>query len=107
VEAVLGPAVARLPAAELLRRLEAAQIAYGSVREVGQVVSHPQLAARWTAVSAEGRPVRVLAPPADHSGFGPVLRPVPRHGEHTDAVLAELAAGGERAGRHAPGPGAA
>jgi formyl-CoA transferase len=107
VEAVLGPAVARLPAAELLRRLEAAQIAYGSVREVGQVVSHPQLAARWTAVSAQGRAVRVLMPPADHSGFGPVMRPGPRHGEHTDAVLAELAAGGERAGRPAPGPGGA
>jgi crotonobetainyl-CoA:carnitine CoA-transferase CaiB-like acyl-CoA transferase len=34
----------------------------------------------------------MLPPPVTHSGFGPVLGPVPRLGEHTDAVLAELAA---------------
>ena len=91
VEAVLAPAVARLSTAELLRRLEAAQIAYGSVREVGQVVTHPQLTSRWTAVSAGGHPVQMLIPPVDHSGFDPVLGPVPSHGEHTSAVLAEFA----------------
>ena len=101
VEAVLMPAVARLPTAELLRRLEAAQIAYGSVREVGQVVTHPQLAGRWAQVRAGDRTVAMLAPPVDHSGFGPVLGPVPRHGQHTEAVLAELGAGTAGA---APGP---
>ena len=104
VEAVLAPAVARLATAELLRRLEAAQIAYGSVREVGQVVAHPQLAARWVEAGAGDKVVRMLTPPVDHSGFGPVLGPVPRHGQHTEAVLAELAA--ELAGE-TPGPGAA
>ena len=110
VEAALAPAVARLSTAELLRRLAVAQIAYAFVREVGQVVAHPQLAGRWTAVSAGGAgeyPVRTLTPPVDHSGFGPVLGPVPCHGEHTDAVLAELAAAGEPTGDQAQGTGTA
>jgi itaconate CoA-transferase len=98
VEDLLARAVARLPAAELVRRLEAARIAYASVREVGEVVTHPQLAGRWVPVSAGGREVAVLRPPVTHSGFGPALGPVPRLGEHTDAVLAELAAGDERGG---------
>ncbi len=97
VEGLLSPAAARLPTAELLRRLEAAQIAYASVRDVGQVVAHPQLSGRWAAVGAGERSVDMLLPPVDHGGFGPVLRPVPRYGEHTDAVLAELVAGGEHA----------
>jgi crotonobetainyl-CoA:carnitine CoA-transferase CaiB-like acyl-CoA transferase len=92
VEDLLARAVARLPAAELVRRLEAGAIAYATVREVGEVVAHPQLAGRWVPVSAGDQEVQVLAPPVTHSGCGPVLGPVPRHGEHTDAVLAELAA---------------
>ena len=92
VEDMLARAAARLPAAELVRRLEAAQIAYAAVREVGEVVAHPQLAGKWVPVSAGGREVRMLPPPVTHSGFGPALGPVPRHGEHTGAVLAELAA---------------
>jgi itaconate CoA-transferase len=95
VEGALAPAIARLPAAELLRRLEAARIAYASVRGVGEVVAHPQLAGRWTAISAGGREVDVLPPPVTHSGTNAVLGPVPRHGQHTEAVLAELA--GDRA----------
>src|SRR5258705_192921 len=42
-----------------------------------------------------GRGGRLPPPPVTHSGFGPALGPVPRHGEHTDAVLAELAAEAE------------
>jgi itaconate CoA-transferase len=94
VERVLAPAVARLTAGELRERLERAQIAYASVKGVGQVVSHPQLAPRWTAITAGDRRVEVLPPPVRHSGFGPVLGPVPAHGHHTGAVLAELAGGG-------------
>jgi itaconate CoA-transferase len=98
VEDMLARAAARLPAAELVRRLAAAQIAYATVREVGEVVTHPQLASRWVPVSAGGREVAVLPPPVTHSGFGPALGPVPRHGEHTDAVLAEFATGDEAGG---------
>lgn len=89
-EKLLRAAAARLATAELLRRLAGASIAYASVKPVEEVLSHPQLAGRWVGITAGERPVEVLLPPVDHSGFGPVLGPVPRLGEHTGAVLAEF-----------------
>jgi itaconate CoA-transferase len=86
----LNRAVAALPAAELLRRLNAARIAYASMRQVADVLAHPALAGRWTAIGAGDREVEVLPPPARHAGFSPAFGPVPRLGEHTAAVLAEL-----------------
>ncbi len=86
-------------AAELVRRLLAGGHDEALAVEVGEVVAHPQLAGRWVPVSAGGREVQMLPPPVTHSGFGPVLGPVPRHGEHTEAVLAELAAGTDGAAR--------
>jgi formyl-CoA transferase len=98
VEQRLSAAVGELPTSELLRRLDQAAIAYGSVKSVEEVLAHPQLASRWTSVIAGERPVDVLPPPVRHSGFGPVLGPVPAPGRDTDAVLAEFIAG--------PGPSA-
>jgi itaconate CoA-transferase len=92
VERRLSAAVARLATADLLARLEHAQIAYASVNGVEDVLAHPQLAARWTEITAADREVDVLLPPVSHSGFTPALGPVPAHGQHTAAVLAELAA---------------
>ena len=91
VERRLRAAVVALSAGELLRRLERARIAYASVKTVEEVVSHPQLASRWTAVPAGDRQVDVLIPPVRHSGFEPVMGPVPAHGTDTGAVLAEIA----------------
>ena len=89
----LARAVAALPAADLLHRLDAARIAYASMRQVAEVLTHPALAGRWITIGAGDRDVDVLPPPARHTGFGPALGPVPRLGEHTDAVLAELGLG--------------
>jgi itaconate CoA-transferase len=91
VERRLAAAVARLPTGELLERLERAGLPYGSAKSVPEVVAHPQLAPRWTAVAAGDRQVDVLPPPVRHGGFGPVLGPVPGLGRDTEAVLAELA----------------
>ena len=90
LEAELRAAAARLTTAELLTRLEAAQIAYASVKPVEQVLAHPQLAGRWTPVRAGEREVSVLLPPVSLTGVAPELGPVPRLGEHTEAVLAEF-----------------
>jgi itaconate CoA-transferase len=91
VERRLAAAVARLRTGELLERLERAGLPYGSAKSVPEVVAHPQLASRWTAVAAGDRQVDVLPPPVRHGGFGPVLGPVPALGRDTEAVLAELA----------------
>jgi formyl-CoA transferase len=98
VEEQLRAAAARLATGELLARLAAAQIAYASVKPVPEVVGHPQLAGRWAPVSAGEREVGVLLPPVAFSGFGPVLGPVPRLGQDTDAVLAEFLPGDGQAG---------
>ena len=95
VEQRLSAAVARLSTTDVVARLERAAIAYASVNSIEQVLSHPQLASRWAGISAGDRPVEVLPPPVRHSGFAPVLGPVPAHGRDTDAVLAELAAEGD------------
>jgi itaconate CoA-transferase len=90
VEAALAAATAGLATGELLRRLDRAQIAYATVRDMQQAAAHPQLASRWVTVAAGGQPVLMLPPPAQHSGFGPVLGPVPALGRDTRAVLAEF-----------------
>jgi itaconate CoA-transferase len=90
LEARLAAAVARLRTGELVARLDRAGLAYASARSVDEVVAHPQLAARWTPVAVGDRQVDVLPPPARHSGFGPVLGPVPAPGADTEAVLAEF-----------------
>jgi itaconate CoA-transferase len=91
VEQRVSAAVARLATADLLARLEQAAIAYASVNSVEDVLAHPQLAGAWTPVAAGAGSVDVLRPPVRHGGFAPVLGPVPAHGQHTAAVLAELA----------------
>jgi itaconate CoA-transferase len=91
VERRVTAAVARLPTAGLVARLERAQIAYASVNQVEEVLAHPQLAPLWTEITAGDRAVTVLPPPVRHGGFAPVLGPVPAPGQHTAAVLAELA----------------
>jgi itaconate CoA-transferase len=88
----VSAAVARLTTADLLARLERASIAYASVNSVEQVLAHPQLSGQWAQVAAGDQPVDVLQPPVHHSGFAPVLGPVPALGQHTADVLAELAA---------------
>src|SRR5262249_57422443 len=76
VEDRLSRAIGRVPAAELVRRLTAARIAYAAVREVGEVVAHPQLAGRWVPVSAAGSPEQKLPPPVTHSRLRPAAGPV-------------------------------
>jgi itaconate CoA-transferase len=97
VEQRLAAAVARLSTADLLDRLERAGLPYASAKSVQEVVNHPQLASRWTSVTAGDRSVDVLPPPVRHGSFGPVLGPVPALGRDTEAVLAEFV----------PGPGPA
>jgi itaconate CoA-transferase len=81
-----------LPLEEILRRLESAGIACGRMNTVHDFLGHPQLDARgrWTEIGSEAGPLRALLPPVDMEGTEAVMGPVPRLGEHTDAILAEL-----------------
>ena len=80
--------------AEWIARLNAAGVANGEVRDIGQMLNDPQLAAREMVqtmmhptvggIRVVGAPIKLSATPASLRTPPPVL------GQHTDAVLAEL-----------------
>lgn len=83
----------RLTAAQLIERLESAQIANAQLNEMADLWRHPQLAARgrWAEVETPGGRVPALFPPHHVSGAEPPpMSPVPSLGQHTDGILAEL-----------------
>jgi itaconate CoA-transferase len=82
----------RLTAAELVERLEAADIANARLNSMDEFWRHPQLAARsrWAKVASPGGTIDALKPPFNLSGFEPRMDAVPALGEHTRALLAEL-----------------
>ena len=86
---------AQLSAAEVVQRLDDAQIANARVNDMHDVWNHPQLRARrrWRDVESPAGAIPALLPP----GFSDVadeasarMDPVPALGEHTDSVLLEL-----------------
>jgi itaconate CoA-transferase len=92
LRALIAATFAGLSADEVVRRLDAAQIANAQVNDMHAVWVHPQLGARrrWVDVdTAKGR-IPALLPPG--SMPDDALQPgrVPALGEHTDSILAGL-----------------
>lgn len=85
-------AFAQLETAEVIARLERAQIANAQVNDMAAVWAHPQLRERdrWREVGSPAGPLPALLPPASNSAFEPRMDPIPALGEHTEAVLQEL-----------------
>jgi crotonobetainyl-CoA:carnitine CoA-transferase CaiB-like acyl-CoA transferase len=75
------------------QRLDAASLASANVNSVREYLQHPQLAHRdcWREVDSPAGPLRVLVPPVRMEGVDPVMGAVPALGQHTRAVLEELA----------------
>jgi itaconate CoA-transferase len=79
----------------VLALLDDAAIPTGAVNDVRAVANHPQLTerGRWVQVDSPGGMIPALLPPYDVTGIAPRMGRVPRLGEHTDEVLAEIAPG--------------
>jgi len=88
IEAILK----ELSSEEAIERLDGAKIANARMRTVQDFLDHPQLEARdrWREVGSPVGPLRALLPPATMDGAEPVMAPIPKVGEHTDRILAEL-----------------
>ncbi|RKQ35790.1 CaiB/BaiF CoA transferase family protein [Oceanobacillus halophilus] len=81
-----------LDSAEVIARLDSAQIANARLNNLKDFYEHPQLAARnrWTTVQTPVGEIAALKPPFTMKGINPVMKPVPELGEHTDQILEEL-----------------
>jgi crotonobetainyl-CoA:carnitine CoA-transferase CaiB-like acyl-CoA transferase len=91
---VLGERFRAATRHEWIARLGAAGVPCGAVRDVGEVLSDPQLHARDMIASLmhpTAGAIRVMGTPMKLSATPGSLRlPPPLLGQHTDAVLAEL-----------------
>jgi crotonobetainyl-CoA:carnitine CoA-transferase CaiB-like acyl-CoA transferase len=88
----VGAVFAGMSSEEVLRRLDVAGIANARLRDVRDLIDHPQLSARnrWREVGSPVGPLQALLPPARLDGGEAVMGPIPAPGEHTQAVLREL-----------------
>jgi crotonobetainyl-CoA:carnitine CoA-transferase CaiB-like acyl-CoA transferase len=89
---IIVNAFAGLSAADVVLRLETAQIANAQVNTMAEVWAHPQLQARqrWTQVGTSVGTVPALLPPGSWSQGAPRMDAVPALGQHTDSILSGL-----------------
>jgi crotonobetainyl-CoA:carnitine CoA-transferase CaiB-like acyl-CoA transferase len=91
LHAIIVAAFAELSAAQVMQRLDEAQIANAQLNTMQHLWQHPQLQARrrWREVGSPVGPLPALLPPGRWDE-GPRMDPIPALGEHTDAILQEL-----------------
>ena len=92
MEAAIGEVFGSLTTAEIVVRLDAAEIAHARLNTVEEFAAHPQLAARrrWREIDSPAGPLRALSPPVVMDALEPAMGAVPTLGEHTETILGEL-----------------
>ncbi|MBV8621412.1 MAG: CoA transferase [Curvibacter sp.] len=92
LQALILALFAELSTPEVLGRLDEAQIANARMNDMAGLWAHPQLQARerWREVASPGGLIPALLPPGRHDSFDYRMDPVPRIGEHTEAILRRL-----------------
>jgi itaconate CoA-transferase len=92
MDAEIDQVFTALRSAEVVARLDAAQIANARINSVGEFIDHPQLAGRdaWRHIDSPVGQLRALIPPVRIEGVDPLMGGVPALGEHTNMVLSEL-----------------
>jgi crotonobetainyl-CoA:carnitine CoA-transferase CaiB-like acyl-CoA transferase len=85
-------AFAALSTDQVEQRLEEAQIANARMNDMAGLWAHPQLKSRgrWRDVGSPVGMLPALLPPGRNSAFDYRMDPIPKVGEHTDAILQEL-----------------
>lgn len=85
---IIAAAFGALDRETVMRRLEAARIAYGRLSTMADVESHPQN--RYITVGSPSGPVRMLAPPPIVPGTAESYGDIPELGAHDATVRAEF-----------------
>ena len=95
LKALILTTFAGLSTAEVLARLDDAQIANARMNSMADLGAHPQLQARarWRQVGTPAGDVPALLPPGRISSFDYRMDPVPAVGQHTQAILRGLGQG--------------
>jgi itaconate CoA-transferase len=83
---------AGLKTAEVIERLEKADIANARMNDMQEFWRHPQLAARgrWAKVASPAGELDLLKPPMNFEGMEPRMDAIPALGEHSRMILGEL-----------------
>jgi itaconate CoA-transferase len=92
LRAIIVDAFKPLTAAQVIERLDAAQIANARMNDMREVWAHPQLAARnrWVDVDTPAGKVPMPVPPGVSPSPPPRMDAIPALGQHTAAILREL-----------------
>lgn len=92
LRAVILETFGALTTAQVLERLDAAQIANARMNDMAGLWAHPQLQARerWRQVGSPAGDLPALLPAGRQSAFDYRMDPIPAVGEHTDAILRSL-----------------
>ena len=95
LKAIILATFAVLTTAEVLARLDEAQIANARMNDMAGLWAHPQLKARsrWQSVGSPAGEIPALLPPGRNSSFDYRMDAVPSVGEHTETILRELGQG--------------
>jgi itaconate CoA-transferase len=82
----------KLSAAQVMERLEKAQIANARLNSMQEFWDHPQLEARdrWRQVDTPAGAIKAIKPPFNLDGFEPRMDAVPAPGAHSRAILLEF-----------------
>ena len=96
LRAEIERAFSKLTGAQVLERLERAEIANARLNTMQEFWDHEQLKARdrWCEVGSSEGAVRAMKPPFNLDSFDPRMDEIPALGAHTHAILAELGFGG-------------
>ena len=92
LKAIILETFSALSSAQVLERLDAAQIANARMNDMAGLWAHPQLQARerWREVGSPAGAIPALLPPGRQSAFDYRMDPIPSVGEHTVAILQSL-----------------
>ena len=95
LQAIILGTFASLSTAQVLAKLDEAQIANARMNSMAEVWAHPQLKARdrWRNVETPAGTIPALLPPGRVSSFNYRMDAVPAVGQHTQVILRELGHG--------------